>query len=140
MRRYIQKISGPLLDRIDLHITVQPVEYDTLRAKQGGEDSAAVRQRVLLARAYAQARAGQGAIPNAYLQGKVLQQACQLQPEAETALKDAFERLGLSARGYDRVLRVARTIADLEQSPQIKTMHISEAVQYRNSEQVRYNQ
>ncbi|MDL2324087.1 YifB family Mg chelatase-like AAA ATPase [Ruminococcaceae bacterium OttesenSCG-928-A16] len=131
--RYLQKVSGPLLDRIDLHVEVQPVEYDDISATQGGEESAAVLQRVLTARAFAAGRAGQRPlVPNAALVGERLRQDCALTPRAATTLKTAFQRLGLSARGYDRMLRVSRTIADLDGAEVIDAQHVAEAVQYRN--------
>lgn len=113
--RYRQKISGPLLDRIDLHVEVAPVAYDDLAGEAGGEPSAAIRARVTAARAVQQARyAGSGIRCNAQLPAALVRRYCRPDPEAAALLRDAFDRLGLSARAYDRVLRVARTIADLE--------------------------
>lgn len=133
MERYMQKVSGPLLDRIDLHVEVQPVEYGELSAASGGESSAAILKRVLVARQFQQQRfAGAPVIANAALAGNLLRSHCVLTSRASAMLKNAFERLGLSARGYDRVLRVSRTIADLDGSAEIDTPHVSEAVQYRN--------
>ena len=130
--RYLQKISGPLLDRIDLHVAVQPVDYDDISAEAGGEASASIRARVQAARAFARQRGGADAPPNAALQGEPLRAACPMTDRAAALMKTAFERLGLSARGYDRVLRVSRTIADLDRAEVIDTPHVSEAVQYRN--------
>lgn len=130
IERYLQKVSGPLLDRIDLHVEVQPVEYDQLSSKQGGEESAAILQRVLAARQFMNGRGND--VPNAALAGEQLRAACVMTDRASDMLKVAFERLGLSARGYDKVLRVSRTIADLDGAEVIDTPHVSEAVQYRN--------
>lgn len=134
IERYLQKVSGPLLDRIDLHVDVQPVAYDEISAEKGGEDSAVIRQRVLNARKYQKQRtAGTAeAVPNSALVGDELRKACPLTNRAENMLKKAFERMGLSARGYDKVLRVSRTIADLDEAEVIDIQHVSEAVQYRN--------
>ncbi|MGD9560624.1 MAG: YifB family Mg chelatase-like AAA ATPase [Oscillospiraceae bacterium] len=131
--RYLQKISGPLLDRIDLHISVQPVEYASISAAAGGESSAQIRARVLGARTFQTQRSeGAAPLPNAALAGEQLRRACPLTDRATQMLEMAFERLGLSARGYDRVLRVSRTIADLDRAEVIDVAHVSEAVQYRN--------
>ncbi len=133
IERYLQKISGPLLDRIDLHVEVQPVDYGAISAQRGGEASAVILRRVQAARAFALQRTG-GAdfIANSALAGDALRAACPLTDDAARMLKLAFERMGLSARGYDRVLRVSRTIADLDAREVIGTPHVSEAVQYRN--------
>ena len=133
VERYRQRISGPLLDRIDLHVEAQPVEYDQLTAEQGGESSAVVRARVVAARAVQQRRyAGMGITCNAALPSGALRRFCRLTPAAEGLLRGAFERMGYSARAYDRILRVARTIADLEGSDSIEISHLSEALQYRS--------
>lgn len=127
--RYIRKISGPLLDRIDLQIEVQPVPYDALRSDSAGEDSNAVLQRVLSARQF---RASLGTGPSSFFSGSSLKSICPMSEKAAAVLKTAFERMGLSARGHDRVLRVARTIADMDKQETIDSAHISEAVQYRS--------
>ena len=133
MERYLQRVSGPLLDRIDLHVEVQPVGYEDISAARGGEDSAAILARVVKARAFAQERSPNGELlPNSTLAGEALREHCPMTPRATETLKAAFERMGLSARGYDRVLRVSRTIADLDASLVIDTPHVAEAVQYRN--------
>lgn len=133
MERYLQKISGPLLDRIDLHVDVQPVEYEEISAPKGGEPSAEILKRVLKARDF-QLKRGEGEEwqPNSSLAGQRLRQDCPLTDGAAALMKMAFEKLGLSARGYDRVLRTSRTIADLDTKEVIDTVHVSEAVQYRN--------
>ena len=131
--RYLQRVSGPLLDRIDLHIEVQPVQYDEISAPAGGESSRVIRERVMAARAFAAQRAGEKeALVNSALAGERLRADCPLTDSARSLMKTAFEKLGLSARGYDRVLRVSRTIADLDGSEAIDLAHVSEAVQYRN--------
>lgn len=131
--RYLQKISGPLLDRIDLHVEVMPVEYDDIASNVGGECSADILKRVLAARAVQAKRYENTEVRcNADLPSSMLRKVCRLSPDADKLLKSAFERMGLSARAYDRVLKVSRTIADLDGSERIETSHVSEAVQYRN--------
>ena len=131
--RYLSKVSGPLLDRIDLHIEVPPVEYDQLASKQKAESSADIRARVNAARARQQARfAGTDIVSNARIPTSKLKEFCPLTDGASTLLKGAFERMGLSARAYDRLLKVARTIADLDGSDVIDVPHIAEAIQYRS--------
>lgn len=133
VQRYLNKVSGPLLDRIDLHIEVPPVEYAQLSSNRKSESSASIRERVNAARAIQQQRfAGTGILSNARIPTSKLKEYCQLTPSANNLLKGAFERLGLSARAYDRLLKVARTIADLADSPVIDTPHIAEAIQYRS--------
>lgn len=133
MERYLQKISGPLLDRIDLHIEVMSVEYDDLSKEiSDAECSSDILNRVLCARAIQQKRYSSYKIAcNADLPSALVRKYCKLTAEADNLLKLAFERMGLSARAYDRILKVSRTIADLEGSAQIETVHISEAIQYR---------
>ncbi len=131
--RYLGKVSGPLLDRIDLHIEVPPVEYDQLADKKKAESSASIRVRVNAAREKQQRRfAGTDIMSNARIPTSRLKEFCPLTPAASTLLKGAFERMGLSARAYDRLLKVARTIADLADSEVIDTPHIAEAIQYRS--------
>ncbi len=142
--RYLSKVSGPLLDRIDLHIEVPPVEFDQLASRQKAESSAAIRERVNAARTRQQARfAGTDIVSNARIPTSKLKEFCPLTEAASTLLKGAFERMGLSARAYDRLLKVARTIADLDGSDIIDTPHIAEAIQYRSLDrkywQVRQN-
>ena len=142
--RYLSKVSGPLLDRIDLHIEVPPVEFDQLASREKAESSAAIRERVNAARARQQARfAGTDIVSNARIPTSKLKEFCPLTEAAGTLLKGAFERMGLSARAYDRLLKVARTIADLDGSDVIDTAHIAEAIQYRSLDrkywQVRQN-
>ena len=133
VEQYRRRISGPLLDRIDLHVEAMPVEYEALAAETGGESSAAIRARVTAARKVQQARCKDlpGVRCNAQLPGAALRRYCRMTPSAEKILRAAFERLGYSARAYDRILRVARTIADLDGSEQLDAAHLSEALQYR---------
>ena len=131
--RYLSKVSGPLLDRIDLHIEVPPVEFDQLSSKQKAESSASIRERVNAARARQQTRfAGTDILSNARIPTSKLKEFCPLTEGAGALLKGAFERMGLSARAYDRLLKVARTIADLDGCDVIDTPHIAEAIQYRS--------
>ncbi len=133
IEQYRRRISGPLLDRIDIQVEAVPVEYDALAAAAGGEASAAIRARVAAARALQQQRyAALGIGCNAALPSAELRRYCPLTAASETLLRGAFARMGYSARAYDRILRVARTAADLAGSEVIDTVHLSEALQYRN--------
>ena len=130
--RYINRVSGPLLDRLDIHVEVPPVDYEALSSAQKGEPSAAIRARVNAARRLQLERyAGTPVRTNAALTAPLLRQYCQMDDAANALLKKVFDRLALSARGYDRILKVARTIADLEGSELLRADHISEAIQYR---------
>ena len=132
IERYRQRISGPLLDRIDLHVEARPVEYDALAAKTGGEPSTNIRARVAAVRAMqAQRYHSLGFTCNAQLPSGMLRRYCPLAPAAEKLLRGAFERMGYSARAYDRILRVARTIADMNGVEQIGAAELMEALQYR---------
>jgi magnesium chelatase family protein len=126
--RYRAKISGPLLDRIDLHIEVPSVPRDVLRAETQNEDSVTVRSRVEAARERQQARAGKS---NAALKNREVERFCRLSEADGRLLEQAIERLGLSARAYHRILKVARTIADLAGAEEIQTAHLAEAIGYR---------
>ncbi len=135
VEKYVSKISGPLLDRMDLHISVPSVEFDALRRRETPEPSAVIRARVNAARAIQTARfAGTNVPCNAQMTPSMVGQFCALGEEAETLLKSAFDRLGLTARSHDRLLRVARTIADLDGSENIEVPHLAEAIQYRNTD------
>lgn len=131
--KYLSRVSGPLLDRIDLHVEVLPVEYDDLSTSEKAESSAEIRKRVNKARERQTERyKGTAVYCNALLTPSMLHEACPLTDAANTMLGKAFERMGLSARAYDRILKVARTIADLDDSDIIDVPHIAEALQYRN--------
>lgn len=133
-QRYLSKISGPLLDRIDLHIEVAPVPFDDLSDKEAGESSAEIRKRVTAARKIQQQRFQKFSSVhyNAQMSPKLLTQYCKLDGQAMRLLKSAMKKLGLSARAYDRILKVARTIADLAEVENIHSSHIAEAIQYRS--------
>lgn len=129
--RYLSRVSGPLLDRIDLHVEVPRVLPEALTATPGGESSTEIRARVLQARTIQQVRFGGAASCNAQMPPRQLRRHCRLGEEEKAFLRGAIERLGLSARGYDRTLRLARTIADLEGTAGVTTAHLAEAIQYR---------
>ncbi len=131
--RYLSRISGPLLDRFDLHVEVPPVGYIDLNAKEPSENSASIRERVNTARRVQLERyAGTRIRTNSQLTPSLLRRHCALSPDAEALMESAFDRLGLSARAYDRLLKVARTIADLDGSEKLRIEHLSEAIQYRS--------
>jgi magnesium chelatase family protein len=134
VQKYLNRVSGPLLDRIDLHVEVTPVAFNALNNQQKGESSAQIRERVISARAIQMGRlvAHPGIYANAQMGAGLLREICQLNTAGEALLKRAMERLNLSARAYDRILKVSRTIADLEDSATIKPEHIAEAIQYRS--------
>ena len=131
--RYLSRVSGPLLDRLDIHVEVPPVEFDKLASSEKAESSAEIKKRVNAARERQRRRfAGTPINCNANITPDLLGDLCRLSAEAKNLLHDAFDRLGLSARAYDRVLKVARTIADLDGSEDIAAIHAAEAVQYRS--------
>jgi magnesium chelatase family protein len=134
VRRYLAKISGPLLDRIDLHIEVNPVPFEELRNRENGESSRSIRARVIEARNIQTNRyKGEKEIySNAQITPKLQKKYCEIDSAGEALLKNAVERLGFSARSYARILKVARTIADLDASESIATHHLAEAIQYRS--------
>jgi magnesium chelatase family protein len=132
MQRYISKISGPLMDRIDIHIEVPAVQYRELRAGAASEGSAEIRARVVAARQRQLQRfAADRIFTNAQMHTRQIRTYCELSPEAERLLERAMQQQGLSARAHDRILKVARTIADLDAQPAITVGHIAEAIQYR---------
>jgi len=127
--KYRNRISGPLLDRIDIHIEVPAVKYKEMAGEATGEPSEKVRERVETARAVQRKRLGHA---NAQLTPKEIKQHCRLDADCQELLKMAMTELNLSARAYDRILKVSRTIADLDNAPSIQSQHISEAIQYRS--------
>ncbi len=130
---YLSHISAPLLDRIDIQCEVMPVEYDSLTSSENSESSEEILKRVIEARQLQKERfKNKKTICNAQMSAGETKIYCKLTPAAKTLLKSAFERMGLSARAHDRILKVSRTIADLDKSEIIDTKHVSEAVQYRN--------
>lgn len=132
VQKYLNKISGPLLDRIDLHVEVVPVPFEKLAQTTKTESSAEIRKRVIAARErQAERFANKGIYCNAQMGSQQLQQYCKLSEDCLSLLRTAMQRFSLSARAYDRILKVARTIADLDQKENIESAHIGEAIQYR---------
>src|ERR1700751_2887907 len=133
IQRYVSKISGPLLDRIDIHIEVPAVKYKELRGNAEVEGSGAVRERVLRARDVQldRYRLEKGLYANSQMPSRLLRKHCAISADGEKLLETAIQRLGLSARAHDRILKVSRTIADLEAAECILPKHLSEAIQYR---------
>lgn len=134
VQKYLNKVSGPLLDRIDIHIEVTPVSYDKLSEKRSGERSSSIRERVVRARQIQEERfSGRDTIHcNAQMDSKLLKEVCQIEDAGSQLLRSAMDRLKLSARAYDRILKVARTIADLDGSTHISTAHLAEAIHFRS--------
>ncbi len=133
INKYMGKISGPLLDRIDIHIEVEAVKYQKLDSKEKGETSEQIKIRVDKARKIQQNRyAKHGIYSNAELTPSLIEKYCKIDEEGREILKNSFEKLGLSARAYGRILKVARTIADLDEKENIEVKHLAEAIQYRN--------
>ena len=126
--RYLAKISGPLLDRIDLQVEVAALTTEEIASVEPGEPSAAIRERVEAARQIQRERFGKC---NSDMTSRQMRAYCELDPPSRRLLTAAIERLGLSARGHDRILKVARTIADLEGKERVESGHLAEAVQYR---------
>ncbi len=141
IQKYMAKISGPLLDRIDLHIEVPAVKYKELASKEVGEASQSIRGGVTSARQIQRRRFSErkGMYCNADMQSKDLQSYCRLESTGKELLKMAITKLGLSARPYDRILKFARTIADLSSSSEIRPEHVSEAIQYRSLDRNLWN-
>ena len=139
-QRYLSRVSGPLLDRIDIHIEVPPVDFEKLSDSEKGESSAEMRKRVEKARLVQQKRfEGTGVTSNAHMSAGMTREFCRPVPAAMKMLENAFERMGLSARAYDKILRVSRTVADLDGSEKIETEHIAEAIQYRSLDRKFWN-
>jgi magnesium chelatase family protein len=132
IQRYVSKISGPLLDRIDIHIDVPAVKFKELASGAPGESSAEIRERVIGARGIQLERfRGEKIYSNAQMSPRLIRKYCAIDSASKALLENAITRLGLSARAYDRILKVSRTLADLEGKERIESSHISEAIQYR---------
>lgn len=134
VQRYLNKVSGPLLDRIDLHVEVTPVSFDQMTSDRVTEKSESIRERVIKAREIQKVRfeSTPEIYNNAMMVGSQVKEVCKINQAGKTLLKTAMERLGLSARAYDRILKVSRTIADLDNSAEVKVEHLAEAIQYRS--------
>jgi magnesium chelatase family protein len=133
IQRYGSKISGPLLDRVEIHIEVPAVKYKELRGAKEIESSVSARERVLQARKIQTERYREEKMlyANAQMPPRLMRKYCAISPDGEKLLESAIQRLGLSARAHDRILKVGRTIADLEGAESIEPKHLSEAIQYR---------
>jgi magnesium chelatase family protein len=130
--KYLSRISGPLIDRIDIHIEVPPVPYRELRSSHNGSDSATLRDQVVKARQIQHERFGENnTMLNARMTSKLVRKHCQLNDAGEQLLKQALTEFGLSARAHDKILRISRTIADLAEAENIGPDHITEAIMYR---------
>ena len=134
VQKYLNKISGPLLDRIDIHVEVIPVPFEKLSGAPPSESSETIRQRVVKARQIQEERFVEwtDVYSKAQMTSKLIRKFCILDDAGTALIKTAMERLGLSARAYDRILKVSRTIADLDCSESIQSQHIAEAIQYRS--------
>jgi len=134
VQKYLNKISGPLLDRIDLHVEVTPVPFNELSSAKNSDNSTVIRERVIKARELQEERYknNPGIYCNAQISSKMLKEICVIDNVGQNLLKAAMEKLNLSARAYDRILKVSRTIADLSGSEKIKPEHLAEAIQYRS--------
>jgi magnesium chelatase family protein len=134
VQKYLSKISGPLFDRIDIHVEVVPVPFRELSDARPAEKSEVIRSRVTEARQIQAKRfeGMQGIYCNAQMPVKILRKYCQLDDASNLLLKNAMDKLGLSARAFDRILKVSRTIADIDKQPRIQAEHLAEAIQYRS--------
>ena len=134
VQKYLNKISGPLLDRIDIHLEVVPVPFKKLAEMNSSENSEAVRERVMNARKIQEERftENKGIYANAQMTSKLIRKHAVLDEASHELIKNAMDRLGLSARAYDRILKVSRTIADLENEEKVQAHHLSEAIHYRS--------
>jgi magnesium chelatase family protein len=134
VQRYLNKISGPLLDRIDIHVEVTPVPFKELSEQKKSESSEKIRERVIKARVIQVNRfkTTKGIYCNAQMGSKQLREICRIDEAGNQLLKTAMEKLGLSARAYDRILKVARTVADLDDAADIQTSHLAEAIHFRS--------
>lgn len=134
VQKYLNKISGPLLDRIDLHVEVTPVSFNELSSERKTENSTNIRERVMRAREI-QAKRFEGKenlYANAQMEAQMVQEICKITEVGKNLLNRAMTKLNLSARAYDRIIKVSRTIADLAASEDIKTEHLAEAIQFRS--------
>jgi magnesium chelatase family protein len=132
IQRYVSKISGPLLDRIDIHIDVPAVKFKELASESQSESSSDIRERVIRARGIQLERfSAEKIYSNAQMSPRLIRKYCAIDSASKALLENAITRLGLSARAYDRILKVSRTLADLEGKSAIESTHISEAIQYR---------
>jgi len=131
IERYLNRLSGPLVDRIDIHVEIPAVPFRELRSQNGGADSATLREQVVKARRIQAQRFGSRTVLNAHMGSRLIKQHCRLDQAGEDLLRQAINELGLSARAHDKVLRVARTIADLDGCEDIAVQHLAEAIQYR---------
>ena len=133
MKSYLSRVSGPLLDRFDIHVEVAPVEFGDLASSEKEESSAEIRQRVQAARDIQTERfKGTDITCNARITSDIIREVCPMTDKAEKLLEGVFNRLGLSARAYDRILKVARTCADMDNSRELTDAHIAQAVQFRS--------
>jgi magnesium chelatase family protein len=133
IQRYVSKISGPLLDRIDIHIDVPAVKFKDLSSETLAESSADIRDRIVAARRVQMERLkGEKIYCNAQMTTRLIRKYCVLDRESKALLENAITRLGLSARAYDRILKVSRTLADMEGKESVESTHVSEAIQYRS--------
>ncbi len=138
--RYLARVSGPMLDRMDIHVEVPPVDFENLSSEENLETSEKIRKRVNKARAIQQERyKNENIVCNSSIPAHILHKSCPMTENAKNILKGAFESMGLSARGYDKILKIARTIADLDGSEVIDTRHVAEAVQYRSLDRKYWN-
>jgi magnesium chelatase family protein len=136
VQQYLARVSGPLMDRIDIHLEVPAVKYKALTDDTGGEPSAAMRERVDRARLVQRERFAQrpGVYANAHMAPRDIRAYCRVSDGADALLKTAIARLGLSARAYHRILKIARTVADLDGAASLESQHVAEAIQYRSLE------
>ena len=133
MQNYLNRISQPVLDRIDIQVEVAPVNFDEMTSAETGESSAAIRERVQRARDLQEKRyKGTGIKTNSQITPAMLHEVCVMTDDARAMMRNAFDRLGMSARAYDRILKVARTIADLSGEEVISKAHISQAIGFRS--------
>lgn len=141
IQKYRSRISGPLLDRIDIHIDVPPVQYAELSSQREGESSSKIRERVIIARRVQEERFKKykNVYCNSQMTARMIRRLCPLESEGEKLIKNAMEKLHMSARAHDRIIKLARTIADIELSEDIKARHIAEAIQYRTLDRNQFN-